>query len=932
MPGRSTFRRRPQPQAARPRVAAFAPGPPQFIGLVPIRSAEVFGTPANDYRTLVMGLSGLVGYWRLGDQTDIAVDETGSFPGTYTGAYARNVKGSLYGDPDEATTFSGGRVDVPDANALDVTTTYTVLAWIRSTDTANEQTIWGKGPGGAQVKLQGGNVVIGIFGTGNGKQSSFVVADGAWHFIAAIRVASTDYIYVDGVDVSSGTSLGSDPSANSNNAGIGAMPDTQYPFNGTIDEVVLSNADLRTSIASLYTAGRDARPFSTTSVFSVTAVGAIASAEGVGQPVLTYGVQIVTAVGAIASAEGVGTPAWTGLNTLTDVGAIPPPAITVVGTPDVTYSGDTLSAVGGIASGEAVGTPTLAPGAVSVTAVGAIASGEAVGTPSWTTAQQVQSVGAIASAEALGTPVLTVGPVTLTAVGGIASGQAMGTPTWASIGPPITLVGIASGEAVGVPTYTQTQTVTAVGGIASAEAVGIPSRTTTGPPVTLVGIASGEAFGLLALRNLNTLTLVGIASAEAFGTLAVRLVQKVFLVGIASGEAFGLLHLYYQAPPWRRWKSIQYHAIVFSPSLDGLGGPGQAKLELDPDILNLVWQQRQNEAGQAAFALARHNKKLDQINWMVDHIKIFRESSAGTAIVFAGKLIKPIWSSIDVLVYCWDYMAFLQLSRTGYKTAYANKLVGTEIIAPEWAAAKALGNSPFAFVTTGTIENPLANDAVTAIKTNAKFGVVDFDRLFTFSTIAEMAMANTQNNVKFEITRGDGGTAHTFNFWKNYGVNKTAFVAIDPGNLASYQFDGGKDSIRNDLATVLSDGLGGHVEYTVQSSDVNTTTLRRLQAALPIRTLFGENAGTTETDQGKAALARQLVVSQRNPRQVIVNPRQGEFEPFIDAELGDKVLHIIANANRDADMHDAYLRLVSVSGAWDVRHGELLQLESRGLP
>lgn len=157
-----------------------------------------------------------------------------------------------------------------------------------------------------------------------------------------------------------------------------------------------------------------------------------------------------------------------------------------------------------------------------------------------------------------------------------------------------------------------------------------------------------------------------------------------------------------------RLRDVQMHAIVFTPS--AAGGPGVAKLELDPDMLNCVWQQNFNGPGRAAFALARFNPKLREINWMQDHLALYRTDARATKQVFAGKLVKPQYSGADVICYAWDYVAFLQRSRTGFRTLYPSRLIGSQIVGPEWALAKAVSNSPFEFVATGTIQDPLALD------------------------------------------------------------------------------------------------------------------------------------------------------------------------------------------------------------------------------
>lgn len=372
-----------------------------------------------------------------------------------------------------------------------------------------------------------------------------------------------------------------------------------------------------------------------------------------------------------------------------------------------------------------------------------------------------------------------------------------------------------------------------------------------------------------------------------------------------------------------RIRDVQMHAIVYAA--DASGGPGAPKMELDPDILNLVWQQNFNSPGRAAFTLPRYNAKLADIIWMQDHIALFREDDRGTFPVFAGKLVKPNVGESDVICYAWDYLAFLQRSRTGFRTEYPQKKIGTEIVSPEWAAAKAVSNSPFAFVTTGTIEDPLGADDITPITTNDEFGVIDFTRLFTFYSLAEMSMANTPHTVKFEITRSP---PHTFNFWKNYGGDTTKYAFSMPGNLMAVEHDPGWDQYRNDIATIISDGAGDDSEYVALSSDVATSPFRRLQDAVALRTLLGAT-GATEADQGKAALERILAEALRSPKIVILQPRQGELTPFDGWDLGDNMRVTLQSPDGVSDEVDAYLKTVSIGAAWSPSAGELMQLYVR---
>ena len=370
-----------------------------------------------------------------------------------------------------------------------------------------------------------------------------------------------------------------------------------------------------------------------------------------------------------------------------------------------------------------------------------------------------------------------------------------------------------------------------------------------------------------------------------------------------------------------RLRDIQMHAIIYAP--DANGGPGTPKYEFTPDMLNVVWQQALNYPAQAALSVTRFNPKLAGLAFMEDHIKIFRESSVGVQTVFAGKIVKPQEATRDSIITCWDYVSFLQRSRTGFRVLYPEKKIGSEIVAVEWNLAKTVDASPFAFVATGTIEDPLALDGVTPIKTNNQFGVIDFDRLYTFFALAELSMANTSNTVVFEITRD---TPHTFNFWKNRSTQRTQYNFVYPGNLIDYDLQDGHDQIVNDIATVIIDPTtGGQVEYALTDT-ASKNQFRRLQSATQIKTLYGLNSGTTETDQQKAALARLISLSAQPPSLYTMFPRQGEITPFDGWNLGDTMRLTLQKPDRSGDEVDGYKRVTGISAAWTPEAGELQQL------
>lgn len=373
-----------------------------------------------------------------------------------------------------------------------------------------------------------------------------------------------------------------------------------------------------------------------------------------------------------------------------------------------------------------------------------------------------------------------------------------------------------------------------------------------------------------------------------------------------------------------RLRDVQYHAIVFAPGANG--GPGAPVAEITPELLNLRWQVAQNLPGMAVFTVVRRNAKLALIEGMRSHVKIWREDARnGLVLVFAGKIAKVLPKATDAVITAWDYKALLQLSRTGYETLYPSKLIGTEIVSPEWGLAKNVDRSPLAFVTTGTIEDPLGTDGLTAIKVGDDFGLTFMNRLFVFYMLAEMAMANTANNVVMDISRTE---PHTFSFLKNDGDTVTAIDFTFPGNLIDFDLDRGEELIRNDRATVI-DGTNGTEEYAVTDS-TSIDAYRRLQDAVSPRTLVGETTGTTETDQTKAIMARLLKEGIRSPKTMLLQVRQDEFTPFSDLSVGDKVRVSL----RDEDSGNLYtgtVRVTAFAAAWAPGAGELLQVQARGV-
>lgn len=365
-------------------------------------------------------------------------------------------------------------------------------------------------------------------------------------------------------------------------------------------------------------------------------------------------------------------------------------------------------------------------------------------------------------------------------------------------------------------------------------------------------------------------------------------------------------------------RHVPYHVLLYSP--DGSRGPGAALAELDPWVLNLAWSQTLNMSGQAVFTLSRKAPVLDLIAPMRTHVKVFRQDSGGTVrTVFAGRVSKADRGNSDAVVSCVDYAGFLARSRTAYDLKYAQKLIGTEVVAPEWSSARGVADSPLAFVATGTIEDPLGDDGLTAMKTNAEFGVSLFDRLFTFYNLAELSMANTDNSVVWEVTRE---APHTFNFWRNRSANRTAASFVSPGTLASLSFDGGDEQVANDLATPLANPDGGAGSAYQLEDATSIATYGRLQAAVSLDTLIGiTSTADNKVDQSKAALAR-LLKERLRPAKLVAAMPTSPLDVFNGWDLADNLRTTIAKSDRATDFHDAYLRVSTVAAVVQADHGE----------
>lgn len=335
-------------------------------------------------------------------------------------------------------------------------------------------------------------------------------------------------------------------------------------------------------------------------------------------------------------------------------------------------------------------------------------------------------------------------------------------------------------------------------------------------------------------------------------------------------------------------RPIEYVVELYDS--DANFGPNNKLAEIW-DARNVGWSTYDRLPGKAFLTLSQTSLVLPLFVPLTTHIKVWRISSLGETLVYSGAYIDYNSTGDDVILSAYDYKALLATSRAGFKTLYPTKKIGTEIVAPEWVLAKTTTpNSPLAFVATGTIEDPLGNDAVTPIKTGAGFGTLDQQRLQLFFDLSEIGRANTPNNTTYDISRT---TPHTFTFLKNKGAS-SGIPFVLGGNVSDYAYLPHWTSYRNDLASAGIGASGGAAEI-VKKDDTEAAARGRRQDVFAIQTLLGITGAATEADQQQAALARALRKSLTLQPTLQLRLVRGSHDTFSGYDINDKVTVEIGN-------------------------------------
>lgn len=312
----------------------------------------------------------------------------------------------------------------------------------------------------------------------------------------------------------------------------------------------------------------------------------------------------------------------------------------------------------------------------------------------------------------------------------------------------------------------------------------------------------------------------------------------------------------------------------------------------------------------------------------LDHVRVWYMNDAtgyGPVLVFNGRIGDPQEAGDDVVWTAWSYLAELALSRTGYEVYYKGKQIKT-IVEDEWSrdessgkfadyGAKVRGDSLLRHVTTGTIQNPKAEDGTSEMVTDPQFGVIDVPRLLLFFDLTEMGRANTTQNVTFEISRS---TTPTFNFWRNRGSAITQQVLQYPGVIKDYRYTPGVVDVRNDLATIgQKKGKNVEIVATQDTGTYGIDSFGRRQDTFAIKTLAGypKLANEAAKSSAQVQITKRAVKEASQPTRALqLDVRPDFFQPFDGWDIEDTIGVEIATGRTSLDRD---YRIVGVRGVLD---------------
>jgi len=215
--------------------------------------------PIAAYSGSVLGTSGIVSYWRLGESSGTsAADSQGSNTGTYTNSPTLGATGLIARDGNTAVNLDGtnDHVVVPQSASLNPTSAVSIEAWAKAD--ALQGTVLRRSNSYELRMESDGSVLFRVWVAGNVQSlsaSAASVTTGTTYHLVGTYDGANLRIYRNGTQIASRAQTGA-MTHSTNTLYVGYNDFSSTYFDGTIDDVAIYNTALSSgTVAAHYTAG-----------------------------------------------------------------------------------------------------------------------------------------------------------------------------------------------------------------------------------------------------------------------------------------------------------------------------------------------------------------------------------------------------------------------------------------------------------------------------------------------------------------------------------------------------------------------------------------------------------------------------------------------------------------------------------------------------
>ena len=316
--------------------------------------------------------------------------------------------------------------------------------------------------------------------------------------------------------------------------------------------------------------------------------------------------------------------------------------------------------------------------------------------------------------------------------------------------------------------------------------------------------------------------------------------------------------------------------------------------------LNILYGKYINDVDELAFTLTQDDALISTMASYIDKawVRLYR----GYELIWEGLLMDSDEMEDDVIFYAFSRTALLAMQLSGFNEDYSGQTIG-QIVKSLFDAAKAATNSLLQGVIRGQIQDPVTTSGGSTAYEMNEYKLYKKPLLHAFQELATLAMGNTTNLVRFEITHSE---QPIFQFWKNRSttVTRTTFELGD-GKVTGFRLHRRGSSRRNKLYGYGYTPTDVLLQDTEEDSSSQTTYGLR-EAAM----LFDWVRDGGELSR---VMLRRLGMATRTDWDVMLNLAPDSMAPptseLSDMDLGDLV-HV--KIERGMTSIDGTMRLVGV--------------------